>query len=50
MRLPGAGSFDPSGMGRPMGGWAMVTLDGRAHWRELAELALRFVSETATRK
>jgi hypothetical protein len=49
-RLPGAGSFDPSGMGRPMGGWVMVTGEGRAHWRELAEKALRFVSETAPKK
>jgi hypothetical protein len=50
MRLPGAGSFDPSGMGRPMGGWVMVTLAGRAHWHELAGKALRFVSETAPKK
>jgi hypothetical protein len=50
LRLPGAGSFDPSGMGRPMGGWAMVTAEGRAHWRGLSEQALRFVSETAPRK
>jgi hypothetical protein len=50
MRLPGAGSFDPSGMGRPMGGWVMVTIAGRAHWRQLAEQALRFVSATAPRK
>ena len=50
MRLPGAGSFDPSGMGRPMGGWALVSLEGRTHWRALSEQALRFVSETAPRK
>jgi len=50
MRLPGAGSFDPSGMGRPMGGWVMVTVAGRAHWHELAGKALRFVSETAPKK
>lgn len=50
LRLPGAGSFDPSGMGRPMGGWVLVTVGGRAKWRELAEQALRFVSETAPRK
>ena len=49
-RIPGAGSFDPSGMGRPMGGWVMVTAEGREHWRKLAEQALRFVSETASRK
>lgn len=49
-RLPGAGSFDPSGMGRPMGGWVLVTGEGRAHWRELATLALRYVSETAPKK
>jgi hypothetical protein len=28
----------------------MVTVEGRAHWRELAEKALRFVSETAPKK
>jgi hypothetical protein len=50
MRLPGAGSFDPSRMGRPMGGWVMVTGEGREHWRRLAEQALGFVSETAPRK
>jgi hypothetical protein len=50
LQLPGAGSFDPSGMGRPMGGWAMLTLEGREHWRALAEQALRFVSETAPKK
>ncbi|MDQ6919451.1 MAG: hypothetical protein M3Z98_08845 [Candidatus Dormibacteraeota bacterium] len=48
--VPGAGSFDPSGMGRPMGGWVMVTAAGREHWRRLAEQALRFVSETAAKK
>jgi hypothetical protein len=50
LRVPGAGTFDPSGMGRPMGGWAMVTTEGRSHWRGLAEQALRFVSDTAPRK
>ena len=49
-KLPGAGSFDPSGMGRPMGGWVMVTTAGRRHWHELAEQALRYVSETAGKK
>jgi len=49
-RLPGAGAFDPSGMGRPMGGWVMVTGDGREHWRSLAEQALRFVAATAPKK
>jgi hypothetical protein len=49
-RLEGAGTFDPSGMGRPMGGWVMVTAEGRGHWRRLAEQALRFVSETAPKK
>jgi hypothetical protein len=50
MKLPGAGAFDPSGMGRAMGGWVMVTAAGRGHWRELAEQALRYVSETAAKK
>jgi hypothetical protein len=50
MKLPGAGTFDPSGMGRPMGGWLMVTAKGRGHWRELADQALRHVSETAAKK
>jgi hypothetical protein len=49
-RLPGAGTFDPSGMGRPMGGWVMVTAAGRGHWRQLAEQALGFVSATAPKK
>jgi hypothetical protein len=49
-RLPGAGAFDPSGMSRPMGGWVMVTGDGREHWRSLAEQALRFVAATAPKK
>jgi hypothetical protein len=50
MKLPGAGRFDPSGMGRPMGGWVMVTAEGRGHWRRLAEQALGFVSEIAPKK
>jgi hypothetical protein len=49
-RLSGAGSFDPSGMGRPMGGWVRVTIEGQASWLKLAEQALRFVGETAARK
>jgi len=50
MQLPGAGTFDPSGMGRPMGGWVMLTGAGREHWRALAEKALHHVSETAAKK
>jgi hypothetical protein len=50
LELPGAGTFDPSGMGRPMGGWVMVTAAGRDNWRRLTEQSLRFVSDTAAKK
>ncbi len=50
LSLPGAGTFDPSGMGRPMGGWVKVTVEGRGHWGKLAEQALRYVSEIAPKK
>lgn len=41
--LPRAGPFDPSGMGRSMGGWLLVGLESRDHWQPLAEQALRHV-------
>lgn len=48
--LAGAGPFDPSGMGRAMGGWVQVGVEGREHWKRLAEQALAFVSATAPKK
>lgn len=49
-RLPGAGPFDPSGMGRAMGGWVQVGSDGQAEWKRLAEQALKFVAATTVKK
>jgi len=46
-RLPGAGPFDPSGMGRAMGGWVLVKGEGAEHWLGLAEQALAHVRSLA---
>ena len=46
-RLPGAASFDPAGMGRPMKEWVMIGLEGRSQWRGLAEKALKHVGARA---
>jgi len=46
-RLPGAGPFDPSGMGRAMGGWVLVKGEGADHWQSLAEQALAYVRSLA---
>ena len=46
-RLPGAGPFDPSGMGRAMGGWVLVKGGGADHWQSLAEQALAYVRSLA---
>lgn len=48
--LPGAAPFDPSGMGRAMGGWVQVGTAGQGEWKRLAEQALKFVAATATKK
>ncbi|HLQ62903.1 MAG TPA: hypothetical protein VK131_13670 [Candidatus Acidoferrales bacterium] len=48
-RLPGAGIFDPAGMGRPMREWVRIGLQDRTHWRSLAEKALKHVGATAPR-
>jgi hypothetical protein len=47
MKLPGAGPFDPSGMGRAMGGWVLVKPAGQDSWLQLAERALAYVSTIA---
>jgi hypothetical protein len=43
LALPGAQLFDPSGSGRPMGGWAQVPYRHAAKWRVYAPLAMEFV-------
>ena len=48
--MPGAGNFDPSGMGRVMGGWVQVGADGQKEWKRLAEQALAFVGASAPKK
>ncbi len=48
-KLPGAASFDPAGMGRPMKDWVRVGLEGNSHWLGLAEKALKHVGATAPR-
>ena len=40
LRLEGAQSFDPSGMGRPMKAWVVVPLSQSGEWERLARLAL----------
>ena len=40
LRIEGAHSFDPSGMGRPMKAWVVVPLSRSEEWERLARLAL----------
>ncbi|MGH7776041.1 MAG: TfoX/Sxy family protein [Candidatus Dormibacterales bacterium] len=40
LQVEGAGPFDPSGRGRPMGDWARVPATAAASWPELARKAL----------
>jgi hypothetical protein len=47
MKLPGAGVFDPSGMGRAMGGWVLVQQTGQDSWLQLSEQALAYVQTIA---
>ena len=47
LALPGAGLFDPSGMGRPMKAWVEVPLAHAAEWPRLAESAARSVAADA---
>ena len=44
MRTAGIGQFEPGGMGRPMGGWVLASLEAREQWRPLARKALQFVA------
>ncbi len=44
LRLDGAQSFDPSGMGRPMKAWVVVPLSQAGEWERLARLALAAIN------
>ena len=44
MQIAGASAFDPSGKGRPMGGWVVVPASAKRLWSKLADQARSTIS------